>query len=326
MSIQSTNPRRQEQGRPTVSSRPTSVAVSPRKPTTVAPYDLVPSESDVARTAVKEQVTLSDKQLLRIRNADHIVSTGVQQQRACLKEISQLHRQLKKQGPIEPPAPPQRNGVVKWLCSFFTRDTRSKIDADISRKVAEVRAKQTESVKKTMSDGREITTSISREETNIRKSFGGQTFELKKDTPEILRQVSMPADKKFVSFDELKKSVEAAARNSGGSVKLHMPSQDRIVIYRQRPDKSWESLELYWRSVTQVRFVRNGEPIGNLFNCDASVYAARFASFTEPPLKRRANKEGHIAKPGEVWKIVDLAQASAKPEAPRKPQMAAGRK
>lgn len=302
------------------SSTPTRVS-TPSRRTEVDPYSLLPADpSEVpfheaaiggkARAAAVElrsptgHKPLTESDLQYARRVDHRVRGDAREQRELLKEVTGLYAQ-RPTAPIAPPAKSFFGRAVSWLaatCGFSDGQTRA--DLAISRKLEEARAKTVEKLKVFVSgkDGtKEVKTSILDEAKRVSKKFEDRVFAIDKSAPKtsvpkILMDVSIPVDKEHLSFQKLKKQLLETAKASNGRIKLHSPSNERVVLYRQRKDKSWESVEISWRGLTKVNIVHNGKLAGNLFNCDAVELAKKFANFERIGIKRRESSQEDIRK------------------------------
>lgn len=135
------------------------------------------------------------------------------------------------------------------------------------------------------------------EERAVRRQFRGRTFVANPQTPKVLTQVAIPEGKAFVSFTKLRSLINQEMGDLGPRIRMLCPSNERIILYRQRPNKSWDSLELAWRRPGKVDVVRNGVELGNLFNDDALLAARAFAQGKRFSLKERAQA------PDTVWKV-----------------------
>jgi|688.fasta_scaffold08705_2 hypothetical protein len=302
------------------SSSPTRV-LPPARRTEVDPYALLPEDpSEVpSREAVLSNGSLpaavavrgaaghkplTDSDLQYARRVEHRVKGDLREQREILKEAGDLYAQ-RPTAPIAPPAKSFFGRAVSWLaakCGFS--DGQTKADLAISRKLEEARTKTVEKLKVFVNgkDGtREANTSILEEAKKVSKRFEGRVFAVDKSAPKtsvpkILMDVSIPVDKEHLSFQKLKKQLLETAKASNGRIKLHSPSNERVVLYRQRKDKSWESVEISWRGLTKVNIVHNGKLAGNLFNCDAVELAKKFANFERIGIKRRESSQEDIRK------------------------------
>lgn len=197
-------------------------------------------------------------------------------------------------------APPSSSGLwsaLTWLaskCGFG--GAQAKLDSQISATLLKARKKGVEALQCYSSSGRKISTSLLHEEKEVSKKFRDHVFELNKNTPKILKEVSVPVDKEHLPFQDLKAQLQQLASSSGGRIKMRALSDERLVLYRQKDDKSWESLELSWRGLTKVNVVSNGKLIGNLFNCDAIEMAKKFVRSERVSLKRRAPSQDNLRK------------------------------
>lgn len=301
-------------------SSPTRVLPSTRR-TEVDPYPLVPGnpsevpfheavlggESRSAAVALHRapgRKPLTDADLQYARRVDHRVKGDLREQREILKEVGELYAQ-RPSAPIAPPAKSLFSRAISWLAATCgLGDSQAKADRAISRKLEEARAKTVEKLKVFVNgkDGtREVNTSILEEAKKVSKRFEDRVFAVDKSAqktsvPKILMDVSIPVDKEHLSFQKLKNQILETAKASNGRIKLHSPSNERLVLYRQRKDKSWESVEISWRGLTKVNIVHNGKLAGNLFNCDAVELAKKFANFERIGIKRRESSQEDIRK------------------------------
>ncbi len=298
---------------------PTRVLPSTRR-TEVDPYALVPGdpsevpfheavlggESRSAAVALHRAPglkPLTESELQYARRADHRVRGDLREQREILKAVGDLYAQ-RPSAPIAPPAKSLFSRAISWLAATCgLSDSQTKADLAISRKLQEARAKSVEQLKVFVrgKDGtKEVKTSILDEAKRVSKRCEGGVFAVDKKspqtTPKILLDVSIPIDKEHLSFQKLKDQILEMAKASNDRIKLHSPSNERLVLYRQRKDKSWESVEISWRGLTKVNIVLNGELKGNLFNCDAAELAKKFANFERVGIKRRESSQEDIRK------------------------------
>ena len=118
------------------------------------------------------------------------------------------------------------------------------------------------------------------------------------NTPEILKRVAIPEDKTPMSYETLRLSIEKKLNKSNPNIKIECPSAERTIIYRQRPDKSWETLELSWRRPGKVDVIKNGVVLGNLYNDDALKGALRFINGLPVNLTKKDYPSDTL------WKIV----------------------
>ncbi len=286
--------------RVTRSSSPTRI-LPPTNPTVLDPYgvseDSSNSQSATILALPNQRLSSSDARFASKIN--HRVQADLREQRDILKAVQGLYGQ-RHPTKIAPPDQSLFGRAVSWLAAKFgVAGAQVRQDLDISSKLKEARNKATEkqNVFTESKEGtKEIQTSILEEAKKVSRKLEGKTFVVDERTPTILKQVSVPEDKEHLAFKKLKSQVLQVAKNSNGRIKLHSPSEERLVLYRQREDKTWESLELSWRGLTKVNIVHNGKLTGNLFNCDAVKLAKRFANFEGVGLKRRDASQDRVRK------------------------------
>ncbi len=308
-------------------TNPTQVVVQPNKVTEVDTYGMVGSDplvlpfsaevatqrpgSGAAAVAQRPKSAvvagdLLEEDLKEIRKIDKQLKVGMKEQHSLFGEIRSLYRSLR--GASAAPASESKAwNAVKYVASGFGLFDRHKKTQDaITSKLQEARRKQEEEVQVSSKKGKKVTTtSIRAQECLVRVNYANRTFEAE-SAPRILKQVSVPLGKDFLSFENLKKQVleaerRAAKKISSGSsqrqVKVEQVSDERMVLRRQHEDGKWESIELSWNSLTKVHIAIDGK-VMSIFNVDGAGAASRFFNFESVKLKKIPKDQS------KIWKVV----------------------
>ena len=250
------------------------------------------------KKTTKSAALLSPKEMQDIKSHSDLVVDSYKALKAAMEAVRKSYSKLLKLPEEGPSSFMSRS--AKWIfsgCGLF--DSRARLEREVSDSVRTLRQETKKSVKYyDRTEGDERSTSLQKKQAFIRSSYSGRTFKINKDTPEILRSVAIPKEKKFVSFDSLKKKVLELAKAVGPDYAIRQPSKERLVLFRKNKEGDWETLELSWRGITKVNIVQKGEKVGNLFNVDAVQLAARF--FEDKSCEITPTKY----KMGSVWKVV----------------------
>ncbi len=237
--------------------------------------------------ASKQPPGFSPEELARLKQFDQRLETAYSAQEGTRARLSMLYAQLSTFAPF-----PLREIATKTL-----RLIGRALGFSTAAEQAEHEAVQ-EAISGRVRAVKEIHTRFIRdEERTVRRQFRGRTFVADRNTPKVLTQVAIPEGKAFVSFTKLRSLINQEMGDLGPRIRMLCPSNERIILYRQRPNKSWDSLELAWRRPGKVDVVRNGVELGNLFNDDALLAARAFAQGKRFSLKER------VQAPDTVWKV-----------------------
>lgn len=271
--------------RPSQHNTPANLA-DLRSPERAAAHQQKPSLPSAHSSAEPAQ-GFSPKELAHLGRVDQRLEAAYSAQDGARSRLSMLYAQLSTFAPF-----PVREVATKALrligraLGFGSASERAEHEA-----VQQAISSRVKAVK-------EIHARFIRdEERAVRRQFRGRTFVANPQTPKVLTQVAIPEGKAFVSFTKLRSLINQEMGDLGPRIRMLCPSNERIILYRQRPNKSWDSLELAWRRPGKVDVVRNGVELGNLFNDDALLAARAFAQGKRFSLKERAQA------PDTVWKV-----------------------
>lgn len=255
---------------------PERPAAYPREPSYQSP-----------RSSAEPAQGFSPKELGHLSRVDQRLEAAYSAQEGTRSRLSMLYAQLSTFAPF-----PVREVAMKALrligqaLGFGSASERAEHEAvqrAISSRVKAVKEIHTRFIRD--------------EERAVRRQFRGRTFVANPQTPKVLTQVAIPEGKAFVSFTKLRSLINQEMGDLGSRIRMICPSSERIILYRQRPNKSWDSLELAWRRPGKVDVVRNGVELGNLFNDDALLAAKAFAQGKCFSLKER------VQPADAVWKV-----------------------
>lgn len=243
------------------------------------------------KTPKVEVQGFSRDEMSRIKQASKSLEVVYAAQTSIRSGLSRLYAELATFNPFPNPGLFSRMG--QWIGSGFglmkssavqEGEQRESIQERISQKISQVKLIHTQK--------------IADAEAKMRDEFKGRKFLLDKETPRLLKQVSIPEGKKHVPYEKLQQTLKAELGVGGTRIKVSCPSEERTIIYRKRPDNSWESLELSWRQPGKVDIIRNGIKEAHLFNEDALTAARFFAEGRKVSFKEKK------VDPNTVWKVI----------------------
>ena len=238
-------------------------------------YDLAKPQQ--RNTGPKPQ-GFSESELAQFQRVDKNLTQVYKTEKNIDVSLNRLYRLLSSLSPL-----PASKGILSWFTSKKSKNI-AEVQKKISDKVLEL--------KKLHKDH------LRQEEHTIRQKHSGKCFVMDNNTPEILKRVAIPESKTVMSYETLRTSLEKNLNKSNPKIKIECPSAERTIIYRQRSDKSWETLELSWRLPGKVDVIKNGVVLGNLYNCDALKGAQEFIK------GHNINLTPKKYPPDTVWKIV----------------------
>lgn len=246
------------------------------------------------RTSIRPTVEVqgfSRDEMGRIKQASNALEVLYAAQTSLRSGLSRLYAELATFNPF--PAPELFSRMGQWIGSGF----------GLMQSAAAEESEQLESIQERISSKihqvKQIhTQKIAGAEAQMRDEFRGRTFLADRETPRLLKQVSIPVGNTHVPYENLQQTLKAELGVGGNRIKVSCPSEERTIIYRKRSDNSWESLELSWRQPGKVDIIRNGIKEAHLFNEDA-LKAARF--FAEG---RRVSFKEKKVDPNTVWKVI----------------------
>ena len=294
------------------------------------------NEVAVAATPKAAATPIGRKVLGQVIKIDHRIQADLRQQHRLIKTADRLYSERSNIA-ITPPSQSILASCGRALSWLAAKVGIVGADSAISKALREARAKATAKIevfkparaakgeKKIEGEKKEAvvkpaTTSLLEEAKEVSKLAKGCTVlvgptnrrgETTPGVPAILKAVSIPVDKKHIPFEDLKNRIRAIASKSQ-DVRVHMPSSERIVLYRRLDDKSWESIEISWRGLTKATIIdktgvskvasSDREGVYPVFNQTALEYAKRFMKFEAPPLKRRDKTKT------ELRRVIDLSK------------------
>ena len=231
----------------------------------------------------------SESELAQFHKVDKILAQVYKTEKSVESSILPLYITLSSLYPF--PASSTLGKALGWISSgfglFSSKQTakREKAQEEISDKVKQLKSLHT--------------SSMHEKEEKIRRKHSGTCFVMDKNTPEILKRVAIPASKDPMCYEVLRNSIEYnSANKSNPNIKIDCPSAERTIIYRQRPNKSWESLELSWRRPGKVDVIKNGVVLGSLYNDDALKGALGFINGLNVHLTKKDYPSDTL------WKVV----------------------
>lgn len=239
----------------------------------------------------KEVQGFSREEMGRIKQADKALEVVYGAQTSLRSGLPRLYAELATFNPF--PTPGLFSRMMQWVGSGFGLMTTSAAEEDAQRESIQERiSSKISKVKEIHSRG------ISEAETKMRDEFKGRRFLVNRETPRLLKQVSIPEGKKHVPYEKLQETLKREVGGGGTRIKISCPSNERTIIYRKRPDNSWESLELSWRQPGKVDIIRNGIKEAHLFNEDALQAAKLFVEGRKVSFKEKK------IDPKTVWKVI----------------------
>ena len=228
----------------------------------------------------------------RLREANRKVEISFKTEESFRSNLSLLYAQLATFNPFP------KDSFLQKMTRFLSfgllgnsvQQELNSVQESISAKVKQLRELQSQVFKPV--------------EREVRREFKNRSFLVTESTPQILKRVSLPEGKSYVSYERLQQTTRAELGNLGSRIKVVCPSPERTIVYRRRPDDQWESLELSWRRPGKVDIIKNGVNIGHLFNCDASEAVKAFVQGKSVNLKQKT------LPPDTVWTVVPLGKKS----------------
>jgi len=286
-------PSHEERSNPSSRSHGSANGTNPKAEEKKAPRPTTATSKSGSEAAVSDGLgePLSAADLKLIEGNGVKLESPLVEVRAARAYIDSAYEALKQVGISGPPS--TFSTAMRWIFTGFglfdTRSEKSKaVTSSIARLKKTLEAEVHPRLEEKTSAGSITSMSVQRCQLALRKDFANRTFEVdpKTPTPYLLKSISIPANKTHISFPSLKKQIEILAKQSGPNFRLTKISDERCVLHRRQPNGKWENVELSWRGDTKVNVVKEGEPIGHLFNGDALELAKRFFEYKKVDLKR----------------------------------------